>query len=195
MIDITLDGPFPDFVEYVNDKGIVARQLAKYEWKPLKYSYCNMYRHIDADYKKKEPRKEWRMMEERPGIEQEQEQPIKEPFREPDYITPRRALPHPQFDQIISNGIQHKSRGSKMQQLFNVLRQLRSPLKHLNISKYRDIYGQLALSKAQLEATQNQLHQNPLNQHLQALEREDRLKYLDILDSSIKLMRQQSKLE
>ncbi|KAJ8426160.1 hypothetical protein Cgig2_032642 [Carnegiea gigantea] len=167
MIDITLDGLFPDFVEYVNDKGIVTRQTVRYEWKPLKCSYCNMYRHIDVDCKKKEPRKEWRVMEQRPGIEQEQAQPIKEPFKEPDYITLRRELPH----------------------------NLRSPLKHLNISKYRDIYGQLALSRAQLEATQNQLHQNPLNQHLQAQEREDRPKYPGILDSSIKLLRQQSKLE
>ncbi|KAJ8420004.1 hypothetical protein Cgig2_008872 [Carnegiea gigantea] len=82
-----------------------------------------------------------------------------------------------------------------MNQLKTILRQLRRSLKQLNLSRYKDIYTQLAINKAKLEATQNQLHKDPQHQQLQPKEREDRIRFLDILDSSIKLMHQQSKLQ
>ncbi|KAJ8425600.1 hypothetical protein Cgig2_008578 [Carnegiea gigantea] len=62
MIDIALDGPYPEYVEYP----------VKYEWKPLKCSHCNMYGRLEAECRKKhERRKEWRVVEnQRPENEQ-----------------------------------------------------------------------------------------------------------------------------
>ncbi|KAJ8432352.1 hypothetical protein Cgig2_014971 [Carnegiea gigantea] len=92
------------------------------------------------------------------------------------------------FQTIVREAIHRKKGGTKMLRLLH-------PLNHLNANRFRDIYTQLEISRAQLENTQGQLHHEPLNEELQAKERAERAKYLDILDSSIMLMRQQSKLE
>jgi len=70
---------------------------------------------------------------------------------------------------------------------------MQRPLKHLNNSRFKDIYQQLATSKSNLEAIQNQLHQNPMDTDMQHKEEEERGKYLDILDLILKLMHQKVK--
>lgn len=82
-----------------------------------------------------------------------------------------------------------------MQQLLQVPQKLKRPLGQLSACRFNDIYNLLAISKTQLELTQCQLHEDPLNIQLQNKEKAYRDHYLDLLDSSIKLMRQQSKLE
>ena len=82
-----------------------------------------------------------------------------------------------------------------MKKLISALKQLRRPLKQSNVNRYKDIYTKLAIKKAQLEATPNPLRKDPQHRQLQAKEREDRIRYLDKLDSSIKLMHQQSNLD
>ena len=82
-----------------------------------------------------------------------------------------------------------------MQQLAQILKRMQKPLQQLNGRKFKDIHSHLALSRAQLEDTQHKLHQDPSNNQLQEKEKEDKEKYIDILNSSIKLMRQQSKMD
>jgi len=53
LINIPLDGPFMEYVDYINDKGRVTRQRVKYEWQPVKCDHCSMYGHIDEDCRKK----------------------------------------------------------------------------------------------------------------------------------------------
>ena len=40
LIDVSLDSPFPDFIEFFNDHDVLIRQQVVYEWKPVKCSYC-----------------------------------------------------------------------------------------------------------------------------------------------------------
>ena len=53
LIDMPLDGPFLEFVDYITDKGLVTRQRVKYEWIPLKCNHCNMFGHLERDRRKK----------------------------------------------------------------------------------------------------------------------------------------------
>ena len=59
----------------------------------------------------------------------------------------------------------------------------------MNVDTFRDIHNHLAISKTQMEHIQGQLHQDPLNEERQEQEKVVGVVYLDILDSSIKLMR------
>jgi len=54
VIDISLDGHFPEFIEFFNDNDVLVRQQVKYEWKPTKYIHCDMFGHEEENYKKKE---------------------------------------------------------------------------------------------------------------------------------------------
>ena len=63
-MEIPLDGDFPEFIEFTNEKNVVIRQKVLYEWKPLKCAYCKMYGHIQEDCRKKpQQRREWRAVE------------------------------------------------------------------------------------------------------------------------------------
>ena len=64
---------------------------------------------------------------------------------------------------IVAEALKHKPPGCKMYQLTEVLKRLRKPFKQLNNSRFKDIYHQLATSKARLEDTQNQVHQDYFN--------------------------------
>ncbi|KAJ8424486.1 hypothetical protein Cgig2_030694 [Carnegiea gigantea] len=57
LIDMELEGPFPEYVEFINDKDIVMRQQVKYEWMSLRCTHCNMYGHIDMECRKKDVHK------------------------------------------------------------------------------------------------------------------------------------------
>ncbi|KAJ8426568.1 hypothetical protein Cgig2_010627 [Carnegiea gigantea] len=82
----------------------------------------------------------------------------------------------------------------KMYQLAEVLKSLRKPLKHLNNTRFKDVYQQLDITREKLENIQMRLHQDYHNSQLQEQEKEARDRYLDILDSALKLMHQQSKI-
>ena len=100
-----------------------------------------------------------------------------------------------QFHIMVSRAYQQRPEGSKMYQLIQILKRLQMPLQQLNGNRFKDIHNQLALSRTQLEQIQNQLQYDPGNRQLQEKEKVIRESYVDILDSSTKLMRQQSKLE
>ncbi|KAJ8432995.1 hypothetical protein Cgig2_029445 [Carnegiea gigantea] len=66
LIDAPFDGPFPEYVDYITNKGLVTRQRVKYEWRPLKCTHCNMFGHVETDCKKKQSRQsEWRVVPQR----------------------------------------------------------------------------------------------------------------------------------
>jgi len=100
-----------------------------------------------------------------------------------------------QFHILVDRAYQQRPTGSKMYQLTQILKRLQKPLQQLNGNRFKDVHNQLVISKAQLDHIQNQLQHDPGNRQLQEKERENRERYIDILDSSTKLMRQQSKLE
>ena len=50
---ILLDGPFSEYVDYINDRGLLTRQRVKYEWLPLKWNHFTMFGHLEADCRKK----------------------------------------------------------------------------------------------------------------------------------------------
>lgn len=61
LIEMSLDGPFPDTIEFINDNGVLIRQVVTYEWKPTKCNHCNMLgNEEDACKKKGVIRKVWR---------------------------------------------------------------------------------------------------------------------------------------
>ena len=58
LIDIPVDGLFPEFIDFVND--VVVRLKVEYEWKPLKCNHCKMFGHIGEECRKKaKTRREW----------------------------------------------------------------------------------------------------------------------------------------
>ena len=62
LVEMSLDGQFPEFIEFANEKGVLIRQMVHYEWLPIKCTYCKMFGHSLEDCRKKNPqRKEWRV--------------------------------------------------------------------------------------------------------------------------------------
>lgn len=61
MIELPLEGPFPEYVEFINEHDMLIRQQVKYEWLPLKCTHCQMFGHKEEHCKKKKgTRREWR---------------------------------------------------------------------------------------------------------------------------------------
>ncbi|KAJ8432712.1 hypothetical protein Cgig2_009770 [Carnegiea gigantea] len=57
LIEVNLEGPFPEFVEFINENG----KQVKFEWLPTKCNHCLMYGYEETFCRKKERvRKEWR---------------------------------------------------------------------------------------------------------------------------------------
>ncbi|KAJ8430674.1 hypothetical protein Cgig2_033830 [Carnegiea gigantea] len=52
--DVNLEGPFPDFVEFFNENGVLIIQQVIFEWLPTKWRHCLMYGHEEVNYRKKE---------------------------------------------------------------------------------------------------------------------------------------------
>ena len=69
LIEIPLDAPFPDFLEFINDQDVVVRVPVCFEWKPLKCAHCHMFGHLDSECRKKQkathPQKEWRPVQQK----------------------------------------------------------------------------------------------------------------------------------
>jgi len=62
LVEMSLEGQFPECIEFANEKGVLIRQMVQYEWLPIKCTYCKMFGHSHEDCRKKDPqRKEWRV--------------------------------------------------------------------------------------------------------------------------------------
>ena len=62
LVEMRLDGSFPNYIEFSNEKNVLIRQNVLYEWIPLKCSHCKMFAHTTDHCRKKEPqRREWRV--------------------------------------------------------------------------------------------------------------------------------------
>ena len=67
MIEMPLEGPFPEYIDFFNDNEVLVRQQIKYEWLPLKCTHCHMFGHEEAVCKKKRViRQEWRGVQKHP---------------------------------------------------------------------------------------------------------------------------------
>ena len=53
LIDVPLDGPFPEYVEFFNEKVVLIRQPVKFEWLLSKCSFCGMFSHREEARRKK----------------------------------------------------------------------------------------------------------------------------------------------
>jgi len=61
LIEMPIEGPFPDHIEFFNEAGILIRQPVTYEWIPTKCNHCAMLGHTEEVCKKKSvTRIEWR---------------------------------------------------------------------------------------------------------------------------------------
>ena len=89
LIDTSLEGPFPEFVDFISDKGLVTRQRVKYEWLLLKHNHYKMFGHLETDcWKKKIGRQEWRPVT--PTNQDPEKRPLQQPLNT-EYATPRRT--------------------------------------------------------------------------------------------------------
>ena len=61
LTNTPLEGPFPEFMDYMTDNGLVTRRRVKYEWLPLKGNHFKMFGHLETECgKKKTSGQEWR---------------------------------------------------------------------------------------------------------------------------------------
>ncbi|KAJ8427211.1 hypothetical protein Cgig2_015423 [Carnegiea gigantea] len=60
LIEVPMEGPFPEYIEFFNEYGTLIRQQVIFEWKPSKCDHCGMFGHLEDACRKKQPRKEWR---------------------------------------------------------------------------------------------------------------------------------------
>jgi len=61
-VEMSLEGQFPEFIEFPNEKRVLIRQMVHYKWLPIKCTYYKMFGHSLEDCRKKDPqRKEWRV--------------------------------------------------------------------------------------------------------------------------------------
>ncbi|KAJ8444542.1 hypothetical protein Cgig2_000821 [Carnegiea gigantea] len=62
LVEMPIEGPFPDHVDFFNEEGVLIRQQVTYEWVPSKCTHCAMLGHTEEVCKKKKGvvRKEWR---------------------------------------------------------------------------------------------------------------------------------------
>ena len=66
MIEVEINGPFPDHIDFINDWDVVIRQESRYEWQPVKCNNCKMLGHKERVCRKKtavrQERQEWRVV-------------------------------------------------------------------------------------------------------------------------------------
>ncbi|KAJ8419302.1 hypothetical protein Cgig2_023141 [Carnegiea gigantea] len=64
QVEVPINGPFPEYVEFFNEHDMLIRQQVKFEWTPCKCAHCGMYGHTEEVCKKKNAtRKEWRRVQ------------------------------------------------------------------------------------------------------------------------------------
>ena len=99
LIEMPLDGNFPDFIDFINDNDVLVRQQVKFEWKPIQCAHYHMLGHdISVCKKERKIRQEWRVVQRGPlpeGHEEDQahEHPVPALDPQHDGFTPvlRRA--------------------------------------------------------------------------------------------------------
>ncbi|KAJ8427622.1 LOW QUALITY PROTEIN: hypothetical protein Cgig2_010884 [Carnegiea gigantea] len=82
-----------------------------------------------------------------------------------------------------------------MLQLCDKLQKLKNKLKFLQTTKYADVHTKVDVLRTKLYDIQKELHKEPLNATLQELESKVREEYGSMVDASLELLRQQSKIE
>ena len=61
LVEISLEGDFPDFIEFANEKDVIIRQKVVYEWKPIKCTHSKVFGNIREDCRKLvSHRQDWR---------------------------------------------------------------------------------------------------------------------------------------
>ena len=63
LVDMELNGAFPESVTFIDENGIVIDQMVFFEWKSLKCSKCAMYGNVDEECRKTGAKKVWRRKE------------------------------------------------------------------------------------------------------------------------------------
>ncbi|KAJ8428135.1 hypothetical protein Cgig2_017733 [Carnegiea gigantea] len=53
LIDMALDAPCSNFINFINDQEVVIRVLVSCEWKLVKCIHCKMFGHLESDYREK----------------------------------------------------------------------------------------------------------------------------------------------
>ena len=53
LVEMPINGPFPEYIEFFNDEDILIRQQVTYEWVPTKCTHCAMLGHTEDVCKKK----------------------------------------------------------------------------------------------------------------------------------------------
>ncbi|KAJ8426158.1 hypothetical protein Cgig2_032640 [Carnegiea gigantea] len=179
LINIPLDGSFPDYIEFFNDNEMLLRQHVAYEWKPLKCSHCHMFGHKEPICKKKGE-------EEVPVGSQEQRRkenitaeftPVQKraTARQPEQATPS--------DPSLLNSFQ----ALQMDLYLNKLRPL---LSKLNRQHFADLRAQTEKARSDLTNIQFILQQDPTNDELLQKELDARKRYTDIMSSCLLLIQQ-----
>ena len=63
LVEVPIDGPFPEYVDFFNEKGQLICEPVQFEWIPSKCTHCKMLGHTQENCKKKMgARKEWRLV-------------------------------------------------------------------------------------------------------------------------------------
>ena len=52
LVEMQLEGQFPEYIEFTNEKNVLIRQKVVYEWMPLKCTYCKMFGHLQENCRK-----------------------------------------------------------------------------------------------------------------------------------------------
>ena len=73
LVEMPIEGPFPEHIELFNDDGVLIRQPVSYEWVQTKCTHCAMLGHTEEVCKKKNViRTEWRKIHKNPNPTQAQ---------------------------------------------------------------------------------------------------------------------------
>ena len=51
LIEVPMEGPFPDTINFINDSGVLVKQRIIFEWKPVKYNQCQQIGHEGKEYR------------------------------------------------------------------------------------------------------------------------------------------------
>ncbi|MDV3201136.1 MAG: hypothetical protein Q8877_02990, partial [Sweet potato little leaf phytoplasma] len=97
------------------------------------------------------------------------------------------------FLTIVKDSWDSSCTGSAMFILMRKLKNLQGPLRDLNSASFNDIDKKEVMFRDNLLRAQANLADDPLNIHLQKIEREANQEYLKISDAAISFLRQKAK--
>ncbi|KAJ8425192.1 hypothetical protein Cgig2_004314 [Carnegiea gigantea] len=197
LIEMKINRHFPDQINFINDWDMVVRQEIKYEWQPVKCNHSQMVGHEEEVCRRKnsvrQERQEWKVINGGPTATNmlEETTPKMESINleEGFFALKKRSdrqigIPKEPNVSPIHTG-QNTFQVLMEEEVHAMLSNLRGPLRKLN----RDSFT----NRMQLERVQSELHGNPRDEALIAQEKEVRIRYLEVLKSSMTLLKQQSK--